>query len=308
MKIGLIDTDSHNFPNLALMKISSYHKLKGDHVEFVSLFNEYDIAYKAKVFTFTPDYNYIPMTKKLIKGGTGYDLESKLPEEIENQFPDYNLYEIQNTAYGFLTRGCPRNCEFCIVGKKEGCKSYKVADLNNFWNGQKEIKLLDPNLLASSDHLRLLDQLIESKATIDITQGFDCRLLNKANMEKINKLKIKMLHFAWDNEKDSDLIIRKLEEFNKYTKLDQRRKRVYVLTNFDTTFEFDLYRVEKLKKLEYDPYIMIYEKEKSAKKYRQLQRYVNGKWVFYSKNCNNFDEYMNMENECKDENQIMMEV
>ncbi len=149
MKIGLLDVDGHKFPNLALMKISAWHKKLGDDVEMFFPFNHYDRVYMSKVFTFTPDFNTCINADEVIKGGTGYDLKNKLPEEIESIYPDYSLHGIKNTAYGFLTRGCPRGCEFCIVGEKEGKCSHKVADLKNFWNGQKEVKLLDPNLLAA---------------------------------------------------------------------------------------------------------------------------------------------------------------
>ena len=132
MKIGLIDVDSHNFPNLALMKISAYHKARGDQVEWAIPMLKYDIVYQSKVFDFSPDENTCIQCEQLIKGGTGYDLDNKLPPEIENIYPDYSLYNIKNTAYGFLTRGCPRNCPFCIVGKEEGLKSYQVTDLKQF--------------------------------------------------------------------------------------------------------------------------------------------------------------------------------
>lgn len=151
MKIGLIDVDSHRYPNLALMKISAWHKRQGDDVEWYDVFAEhYDIVYKSKVFSFTPDYNIvISNADKIVKGGTGYAIhgaggehyikeeDTTLPDEIEHIYPDYDLYGIKDTAYGFLTRGCPRGCEFCIVGKKEGLCSRKVADLGEFWGGGK---------------------------------------------------------------------------------------------------------------------------------------------------------------------------
>ena len=153
-KIRLIDVDGHNFPNLPLMKISAYHKNQGDEVKFYEplMDKNLDIAYVAKVFDFTLDYEYPINAEKIVFGGTGYLLEDKLPQEIENIYPDYDLYKkYSDTAYGFLTRGCPRKCEFCIVSTKEGNKSIKVANLSNFWKGQKKIKLLDPNLLACKD-------------------------------------------------------------------------------------------------------------------------------------------------------------
>lgn len=147
MKIGLIDVDGHNFPNLPLMKISAWHKSKGDKVEWYEpMFSgNCDKIYMSKVFAFTEDYQYYINTAEIIRGGTGYnypDGGESLPDEIEHIYPDYSIYsglipEVENTAYGFLTRGCPRGCDFCIVGKKEGRCSVKVANLSEFWNGQK---------------------------------------------------------------------------------------------------------------------------------------------------------------------------
>ena len=181
MTIGLIDVDGHNFPNLALMKLSAWHKAQGDTVEWWSGFSEYDRVYVSKVFdeTYTPDILEPVNTKEIVRGGTGYGLDNCLPDEVEHIYPDYSLYPklTQDTAYGFLTRGCPRNDGFCIVTKKEGCISRKVADLSEWWSGQKNIKLLDPNLLACREHMELLGQRAESGAWVDFTQGLDCRLL-----------------------------------------------------------------------------------------------------------------------------------
>lgn len=127
MKIGLIDVDSHNFPNLALMKISAWHKAQGDEVEWWWGWGQYDIVYKSKVFddTYSHDLFDPVNTKEIIYGGTGYDLQNKLPDEIERMYPDYSLYPelTKDTSFGFLTRGCPNNCPFCIVCAKEGRKS-----------------------------------------------------------------------------------------------------------------------------------------------------------------------------------------
>ncbi|HGM3774723.1 TPA: radical SAM protein [Clostridioides difficile] len=287
MKIGLIDVDSHNFPNLALMKISAYHKKLGDKVEFVNFFEEYDKVYKTKVFTFSDDDYTVINAKEVIQGGTGYNLQNKLPSEIEFMYPDYDLYDIKNVAYGYLTRGCPRGCEFCIVQEKEGNKSYKVADLNQFWRQQKEIKLLDPNILACNKWEELLKQLIDSKAWVDFTQGLDIRLMTEKKAEMINRIKIKRIHFAWDNyEFDT---YDKLKEFRSKLNFKKQKLGVYVLTNFNTTFEQDLERVYKLKELDYDPYIMIFEKWKCHHEYRRLQRWVNNKIIFRS--VDKFEDY-----------------
>jgi hypothetical protein len=291
MKVGLIDVDSHNFPNLALTKISAWHKAMGDTVEWLMPMIPYDRAYISKVFTFTQDFNTCISANEIIKGGTGYGLKGKLTEEIEHIYPDYPLYNISDTAFGFLTRGCPRGCEFCIVGEKEGRCSYKVADLKEFWKGQQKIKLLDPNLLAAKEHLDLLEQLAESKARVDFTQGVDIRLTNPTNIEKIKQINVEVLHFAWDKQQDENLIIEKLKQFKELTGFGYRKLKVYMLTNFDTTFEYDLYRVNKLKELGYDPYVMIYEKWKAPRNIRLLQSWVNNKIIFRSGSAETFEEY-----------------
>jgi len=172
MNIGLIDVDSHNFPNLALMKISAFHKSKGDQVEWWNGFKHYDIVYKSRIFTdeYSTDVDYCINADEIIKGGTGYDLQNELPYEVEHQFPDYGLYNITERAYGFLTRGCFRNCKYCVVTQKEG-NTHTVADLSEFWNGQPEIMLMDSNITASKDCERLFEQLIASKARINFEGG-----------------------------------------------------------------------------------------------------------------------------------------
>ena len=155
MKVGLIDVDGHNFPNIPLMKLSAYHKAAGDTVEWYNTLpgEKYGIVYMSKVFSFTPDYEYFVNADKVVKGGSGYAIQTinsrevydkskdnPLPYEVEHTYPDYGLYPelTKDTAYGFLTRGCPRGCDFCHVKAKEGCQSYKVADLSEFWRGQKK--------------------------------------------------------------------------------------------------------------------------------------------------------------------------
>lgn len=287
MQISLFDVDGHNFPNLALMKISAWHKKFGDEVEWCIPLKKYNRVYISKVFTFTPDFDTCIQAGEIIRGGTGYDLKNKLPDEIEKIYPDYSLYNITNTAYGFLTRGCPRGCEFCIVSEKEGKCSSQVAELSNFWNGQKEIKLLDPNITACKDCKDLFKDLIASNAWIDFTQGLDIRMMTEKKADLLNQMKIKMLHFAWDNYEFETY--EKLKRFRSLLKYDFRRLKVYVLTNFNTTMEQDLERIYKLKELGYDPYVMVYEKQNAPRQIKKLQRWVNNKFVFRS--CEKFDDY-----------------
>lgn len=292
MQIGLIDVDGHNFPNLALMKISAYHKAQGDSVEWWNGFKHYDRVYQSKVFdsTYTPDNEFCIQADEVIRGGTGYGLDNELPDEIEHIAPDYSLYGIADTAYGFLSRGCPRACPFCIVAEKEGRRSVKVADLSEWWNGQKNIELLDPNLLACGEHLELLKQLADAKASVNINQGVDCRMLTEDNINALNQVNIKMLHFAWDLMKESDSVLKGLELYARRGAIrDERKRRVYVLVNFDTTMEENLYRVCRLKELQYDPYIMVYNKPNAPKEVKRLQRWVNNKFIFRS--CERFEDY-----------------
>lgn len=284
MKIGLIDVDSHNFPNLALMKISAYHKSMGDNVEWWNGFLHYDKVYKSKVFddTYTEDELTVINATEVIKGGTGYDLKSVLPFEVENQYPDYSLYPQFKEAYGYLTRGCPRNCGFCIVSKKEGKTSKKVADLKDFWHNQKTIKLLDPNLLACKDYKKLLLQLINSNAKIDFTQGLDIRRINDTNISLIQQIKIQNIHFAWDNINDENTY-KKLIWFAKNTNLTHRNRTVYILTNYNSTHQQDLERINKVWELGYSPFVMIYNKPTAPKITVRLQRWANDPHIFKSK-------------------------
>lgn len=283
MRIGLIDVDGHNFPNIALMKISAYHKAHGDYVEWWNGFVHYDRVYMSRVFTdeYTQDENHCINADEIIKGGTGYSLKTVLSDEIEHQYPDYSLYPKHKEAYGYLTRGCPRNCEFCIVGEKEGLKSVQVADIGEFWRGQREIKLLDPNLLACADHEKLLKQLIDSRAWIDFTQGLDARLLNEDNAKLLERIKVKNIHFAWDDPNDGH-VPKMLEWFSKRTTLDHRRRTVYILTNYNTAHEQDLERVYKVWEMGYSPYVMIYDKPNAPQRTRHLQRWANNPIIFKS--------------------------
>lgn len=308
MKIGLIDVDNHNYPNLPLMKISAYHKTRGDTVVWYKglLTGHCDIVYMSKVFSFTPDYKYKINADKIIRGGSGYcielvdgkevyhkEMDIQLPYEIEHIYPDYSLYpeQTKDTAYGFLTRGCPRGCSFCHVEAKEGRKSYKVADLSEFWRGQKNIVLCDPNLIACKDWKDLLQQLIDSNAYIDINQGIDIRLMTDEKAEMIKQLKVKNIHFAWDRYEDKDSIIPKFKKFKDITKFDYRKLTVFMLTNFDTTFDQDLDRVYTLRDLGYNPYVMVYDKEhtQGTDNVRKLQRWVNNRRIF--RVVNNFEDY-----------------
>lgn len=296
-------SDCHHFPSLPMMKLSAYHKSIGDTVEQYMPLNHYDLVYASKVFSFTEDIDdrCIVQADEIKKGGTGYCIsvengkevfdkskDDPLPKEIEHIYPDYSLFPEYNFAIGFMTRGCPRGCGFCVVGKKEGRCSRQVADLSEFWRGQKTIELLDPNILAFQDHEKLLIQLAQTKAKVNFNQGIDIRLTNPDNIALLNKIKTPILHFAWDNPED-DLT----EYFKRFAELtavkSYRNKSVYVLTNFGSTIEQDLYRIYTLRDLGYSPYVMIYQRDTAPKELRRLQRWCNNRYIFRS--CARFEDY-----------------
>lgn len=299
MEIGLYDVDSHNFPNLALMKISAYHKMLGDSVEWLNRLKHYDKIYVSKVFG--DEYSQMDMTvidaAEIVFGGTGFaitiengkevyhkDRDKELPYEIEHIYPDYSLYAklTKNKAYGFLTRGCCNNCEFCIVSEKEGRCSVKVADLSEWWDKQKEIILLDPNILACKERKELLQQLIDSKAKVDFTQGLDARFVSSEIAEMLKKIKTKTWHFAFDFMKNEKAIIKGLQTFVDKVEPDRRNAKVYVLTNFDTTFEEDYYRIQKIKEIGLTPDVRIYRKNTAPRITRDLQRWCNNRFIYES--------------------------
>lgn len=311
MIIGLIDVDGHNFPNLALMRISAFYKQGGHTVEWYQppmLQPWYDIVYASKVFSdaYSPDYDWPTVTNagEIRKGGTGYCIslgadgkehfdQSKnvsLPLEIEKSFPDYSIYPQFDFAVSMTSRGCPRGCAFCHVAAKEGRCATKVADVSDFWKpdiGKKEIKVLDPNITACREKRDLMRQYRETGAIIDFTQGLDIRLLNDADIEDINRMRLRTLHFAWDNPKD-DLEGR----FRKFAERFRRKSNigmVYCLTNYNSTMEENLYRIYTLRDLGYDPYVMVYNKPYAPKEIRDLQRWCNSKFIF--KKVRKFEDY-----------------
>lgn len=258
----------------------------------------------SKIFsgTYSKDIPEPLNADKVVRGGTGYCISLKdgrevfdqsknvsLPQEVERMFPDYSIYPRFDFAVAMTSRGCPRGCAFCHVAAKEGRCSKKVADVSDFWNGQKHIEVLDPNITACAEKRELFRQYRETGATICFNQGLDIRLLNEADIEDINQMRLVKIHFAWDNPKD-DLA----GKFAFYAKHAAKKPKgsfgmVYCLTNFNSTIEEDLYRVYTLRDLGYDPYVMIYNKPNAPREIRLLQRWCNNKIIFRS--CPDFRDY-----------------
>ena len=312
MRVGLIDVDAimrrrSTFPNLALMKLSTYHKLRGDEVEWWKCaevtFKEYDIVYMARVFgdEYTHDMPEPLNAKRVIRGGSGYAIsigedglehydkrkDLDFPLYIDHMMPDYSLYDIKDTAYGFLTKGCPMRCDFCHVKHMQGTRVYTFARLSEFWNGQKNIKLLDPNLTASADWDMHIRDLADSRAYIDFTQGLSAKLLTNQKIEDLNGVRWKMIHFAWDRP-DENLEPHFERIMSRLNRARRQTISAYVLTNYNSTHEQDLHRIMTLRRLNIQPYVMIYRKNTAPIETRKLQRWCNP-FIFWK--VPTFDEY-----------------
>ncbi len=230
MRIGLIDVDCHAskkkwgatvYPNLALCKISAYHKSKGDEVEWATQFEHYDILYKSKIFNFTEDDLYIYDADKIVKGGTGYDITSHLPKEIDRMTPDYSIYPNipKDTAYGFLTRGCPNKCPWCVVPRKEGrIKPYRDVD-EIATDGRTKLVLMDNNILAAGDYcIEQFNKIVERGYHVDFNQALDARLLTDEHARLLAKMKFigSAIRFGCDTKKQIDECERAIEMINRY--------------------------------------------------------------------------------------------
>lgn len=280
MKIGLIDTDG-KLANFALMRIASFHKERGDEVEWADTFTHYDRIYKAKIFSFTPEDRTIYDADEIIKGGTGYDVKSRLPEEIENHCGlDYSIYPNCNYSIQFFSRGCIRSCPFCIVRDKEGPLK-PVAPMN--YNPKGEwVEVLDNNFFASPNWREAVTELQRNGQPVNL-HGVDVRLMDEEQAAALGTLKLKQnIKIAWDLP-EIDLEP-KLMEAVKYIK--PHNLTCYVLVGFNSTMEHDLHRLEVLRGLGITPFVMIYRdptnRQEPSAYCRDLARWVNKPQLFKS--------------------------
>ena len=311
MRIGLIDVDAESrgkvtFPNLSLMKISAWHKEQGDSVEWYKplLSGHMDRVYMSKVFgdEYTKDYAFPVDADEVIKGGSGYaisvvdgkefynpEMDESLLSVIDHIMPDYSLYGITDTAYGFLTKGCPRGCDFCHVAKMQGRRVWHNSQLGEWWDGQKNIVLLDPNITASPCFDTYMNMLEHSGAWVDFSQGLDLRLMDEKKIEALNRVKWKRIHFAWDNP-DDDMLPKLKMVMAGLKKARRGTITVYILTNFKSTHEQDLMRVMAVREAGAQPDVRIYRKPTAPRITRQLARWCNAPNIFWS--VPTFDEYL----------------
>lgn len=275
MRVLLLDIDS-TIPNLALKKVEKYHLDRGDEViwNMPMYLNQADKYYASCVFTKNRGeaLKYKQLCPELIIGGTGWDLTTKLPMEIDSVLPRIN--------YGFTTRGCIRKCPFCFVPQKEGM-IHSAGDIYDIWDGKsKQITLMDNNILALPEHFeKICNQLIKEKLSVDFNQGLDIRLLTPKLCELISKIKFSTdIRFAFDNPKLAKTIRRKLTMLQEYT---TKRCLFYVLVGYDTTFEQDMERLNLLKEWGCNAYVMRHENTPNEKHYVRMAEWANQHWCFH---------------------------
>ena len=287
MRIGLHDGDDTNFPNLALMRISAWHKAKGDTVEWWEPIDNYDRVYSSKVFTFSPENIYLP--PDTVKGGTGYGIYTDLAPEIDAMCPDYSIYPDCDYAIGFMTRGCIRRCPWCVVPKKEGkIKAYRT------WEeikrpDKRDIVFMDNNVLASEHGIEQIASMAGKDVRIDFNQGLDARLIDKHIAKLLSEVKWRrFIRMACDTDAMIPVIERAVRHLGECG-VKPYRVFVYVLVQDIESAER---RVEALRRLGVDmfaqPYRDFENKIEPTQIQRQFARWVNRKQLF--KSCT-WDEY-----------------
>jgi radical SAM superfamily enzyme YgiQ (UPF0313 family) len=286
MKIGLIDIDGHNFPNLALMKIANYHRQNSDTVGWVNHLQHYDKVYQSKVFTFTPDNPFAVQSDEIIKGGTGYKMYNDL--FCDDTEPDYTLYPQFSHAYGFLTRGCTRNCAWCIVPKKEGgIRPYR--DIETVLQGRKTAILMDNNVLASPHGLQQLEKIADLKCKVDFNQGLDSRLVTDEIAKLLSKIKwIRFIRFACDTTPAVAPLLSAIEKLNRYGVKNYRIFVYLLVKDVDDANK----RCKILKRLGVNPFAQTYrDYDKNILPTQEQKRfawYVNQKAVFKATEWENY--------------------
>lgn len=288
MKIGLHDADETGFPNLALMKLSAWHKARGDEVEWWIPLFDYDLVYSSKVFTFTPENPYLP--PQTIYGGTGYGVMDELDPEVDEMFPDYSIYPDCHHAIGFLTRGCIRKCPWCIVPRKEGqIRPYRTwRDIKR--PDSRDIVFLDNNVLACQHGLDQIADMAGQDVRVDFNQGLDARLITDDVAQLLAKLKwIQYIRMSADTDPMLDVVLQAVERLERYG-VKPWRIFVYVLVQDIESAER---RAIALRDAGVNPFAQPYRdfttNEPPPKELRDFARWVNRKEIF--KTIKRFEDY-----------------
>lgn len=288
MIIGLHDSDNTGFPNYALMKISAWHKARGDSVEWFMPLMRYDKVYSSKVFTFTPEDPYLP--ENTIRGGTGYGIYDTLPDEIDAMYPDYSIYPDCDYAIGFLTRGCIRKCPWCIVPRKEGGVKPYLTWREIKRKDSRDIVFMDNNVLACQHGIDQMRDMVGENVRVDFNQGLDARLITPDIAEILGGLKwIKYIRTACDTDGMLDVVLEKAELLSRHG-VKPWRLFVYVLVKDIPSAER---RVIALRDAGMNPFAQPYRDFENnldpTPEAKDFARWVNNKAVF--KSAKAFEEY-----------------
>lgn len=276
MRIGLHDSDGTKFPNLALLKLSAFHRLRGDEVEQYELGRPYEWVYSSKVFTFTETAEGLP--RQTVKGGIGYGDLTCLPDAIEHLCPDYSGMD---HSLGFLTRGCPRHCEWCFVPEKEG-EIRAHADIEEFAR-HRDVVLMDNNVLAHPHGIAQIEKMAAMGLRVDFNQGLDARLIDDGIARRLSKLKwMYPVRLACDKASQIESI-GKAVQLLRWHNTTPRRYFCYVLVK---DVEDAVERVRYLKGIDVDPFAQPYldrDGTPPTKEQRAFARWVNMKAEFKSR-------------------------
>lgn len=284
MKVLLIDVDS-TIPNLALMHLSTYHKQKGDEAGFN--ISDPDKVYASVIFTknrhLCDGLRFFYPNAEIDIGGSGYDLKKKLPEGVDRLMPDYSLYPNYQSDLGFTTRGCDRNCYFCIVTKKEGRFHINQHPSEFHDPSHKSIVLMDNNILWDKDwFFEVTDWILKNELKVDFNQGLDIRLVDNDIAKRISELRpICNWHFTFDSLNYKDDVINGIDVLNKNGVNLRHDSNFYVYLHNDSQFDDALERITILKEKNVLPYLMINPESKKTKRMADLKRYTRP-WVFFS--------------------------
>lgn len=295
-RVCLIDVDS-KIPNLAIMRASTYHKQRGDDVKlgYDPLLDDPTLCYASKVFGWTSEPEYMPDCETL-KGGPGYDLTARMPlPDYDRIMPDYSLYPQFDYAIGRFTRGCPNRCPWCVVPKMDGNEVHHVADLSDFWGGQKVVRVLDDNIMADADEFcRDCEQLHDAGVKV-IWEALDIRLVTDQTAKALSTVKqAKSLHFAWDGHGQDDAVARGIETL-KRNGIKPWRLMFYVLVGFSTSPEYDMHRIMTLHQMGANPYVCCFDKSDPYQ--RHLQRWCNHKAIFKTLPFNEYGPWVKYRSE-----------
>lgn len=288
MLIGLHDSDATGFPNLALMKLSAWHKMQGDTVEWWKPLFQYDRVYSSKIFTFSPVNPYLPLDA--VRGGTGYGIMDELPAEIDVMFPDYSIYPKCNYAIGFLTRGCIRKCPWCVVPRKEGgIRKYRNwRDIKR--PDSRDIVFMDNNVLACDWGIEQIESMVGENVRVDFNQGLDARLITNDVARMLSQLKwIRFIRMSADTDAMLEVVLSAIDRLRHYG-VKPYRIFVYVLVQDITSAEK---RVIRLREVGANPFAQPYRdfatNAEPSIEQRCFARWVNDKAIF--KTVDTFAEY-----------------